>query len=433
MGRAPCIRQPDTWSAIKSNCFLATILPHVTESVVPMQVCRVWCPKGISSLYSMFLAALVPSLPPLWCMASTTTWLHAVKANVLFVFLCRSTVWWFHVVEHNLFSDPFTPSASSIAFKSDRLFHVFIFFILHVSDQPQAKGNPLSMLATGLLQDGIIPSPLLFLVFSFFWALINREVYMDLSLDQFLDASSAKELHPQFWIPSFYPPSFISLFWSLYFRSPCTPPPTTTHPTTTTALPSLIKPMPQSSSSVVFLVFVQVSHRTDQWGRCRCKWISSLTLAQESTKSAWRVRLYCFIKDTTLKIALIAPNQETKILTFGYVYFAASHVTVQIQWFSTMRWSGLECYLNGGAVATANCKLCTLMYSCILVYLCACGWGSVLVGLCHSTTWTNDRNTVWISTNDRYIYIISVQYICIRGITSHIILLPCKPVCCNQC
>lgn len=147
-------------------------------------------------------------------------------------------------------------------------------------------------------------------------------MFMHLSSDQFLDASSAKELHPQFWIPSFHPPSFITLFWSLYFSPP--PYPSThrhthTHPITTTALPSLIKPMLQSSSSVVVLVFVQVSHRTDQWGRCRCKWISSLTLAQESTKSAWRVRLYCFIKDPSLKVALVAPNQETKHTFFNHL------------------------------------------------------------------------------------------------------------------
>lgn len=50
----------------------------------------------------------------------------------------------------------------------------------------------------------------------------------------------------------------------------------------------LIFIMPLFNSLV--LVCLQVSHPMDRWGRCRCKWISSLTLALESTKSAWRVR-----------------------------------------------------------------------------------------------------------------------------------------------
>lgn len=55
---------------------------------------------------------------------------------------------------------------------------------------------------------------------------------------------------------------------------------------------SLIFVTPLSNSPVAVLVCVQVSHPTDRWGRCRCKWISSLTLAPESTKSAWRVSFF---------------------------------------------------------------------------------------------------------------------------------------------
>lgn len=56
-----------------------------------------------------------------------------------------------------------------------------------------------------------------------FRALTDREVFMHLFLDQFLDTSTAKELHPQFWILSFHPLSLIPLSWSLYF-APWLPP-----------------------------------------------------------------------------------------------------------------------------------------------------------------------------------------------------------------
>lgn len=53
---------------------------------------------------------------------------------------------------------------------------------------------------------------------------------------------------------------------------------------------SPLERMHDSNSPVAVLVCVQVSQPMAQWGRCRCKWISSLTLAPESTKSAWKVR-----------------------------------------------------------------------------------------------------------------------------------------------
>lgn len=37
------------------------------------------------------------------------------------------------------------------------------------------------------------------------------------------------------------------------------------------------------------LVSLQVNHPMEPWGRCQCKWLSSLTLAQENTKSALKV------------------------------------------------------------------------------------------------------------------------------------------------
>lgn len=95
-------------------------------------------------------------------------------------------------------------------------------------------------------------------------------------LDQVLHATCKKGISPTafgscplsllFLIPDF----FISILGCL----PAAPP-----------FP-LITLMPHSISSFVALVCIQVSHPTDRWGRCRCKSISSLTLALESTKSA---------------------------------------------------------------------------------------------------------------------------------------------------
>lgn len=126
----------DTWSAINSNCLLAAACPHV--------IC--WChcagcdaQKGISS----FLFPLVPSL--IRCLALISLRVVCTQSNPLFC-LCFCWVGQFDdfIVQNIIYLvHPVTPSASSMAFKPGRLFHVsFFFFLLVVLVQPEAKGNP---------------------------------------------------------------------------------------------------------------------------------------------------------------------------------------------------------------------------------------------------------------------------------------------------
>lgn len=161
----------------------------------------------------------------------------------------------------------------------------------------------LCLLLLGWLPDGITPSPLLFLVFSFLSWQTEKCLCVYAPLVRSIPGRYICKRAASTVLDSILSSSLFHFSVLISLSQPRTHQQTTI--TTTTVLPSRIKPKPQSSSSVVFLVSVQVSHRTDQWGRCRCKWISSLTLAQESTKSAWRVRLYCFFKDPALKVALL--------------------------------------------------------------------------------------------------------------------------------
>lgn len=86
-------------------------------------------------------------------------------------------------------------------------------------------------------------------------------------------------MRPHLWLPACVSfPTLMSQFHSSASSAP---------------LLSIFSPLEQThylNSPGAVLVCVQVSQPMDQWGRCRCKWISSLTLALESTKSAWKVR-----------------------------------------------------------------------------------------------------------------------------------------------
>lgn len=235
-------------------------------------------------LFSLAPLPPPPSLPPL----------RRSEARVLSVFLPIWIVWWLHCVEHDLFSDPFTPSASSVAFKPG-LFHVpfspppplFCFFLFCLE---------LKETLVVLCYQAAMGVKSCWLPYSFsrglvFVALTHREVFTHRFLDQFLDTSSTKKScthsfgsHP-FILALFF---FFFPFWSLYFLSLA--------PLSATPPFSVIFIMPLLNPPVVVLVRVQVSHPTDPWGRCRCKWISSLTLAPESTKSAWRVRFSSLLR-----------------------------------------------------------------------------------------------------------------------------------------
>lgn len=197
--------------------------------------------------------------------------LHAVKSSV---FVCVSVAPEFEDLIICLVH-PFTRSA----FKPGRIFLFFplFFYLLVVLVQPEAKGNPgcdFNGLPQGWTQVRFhAGGGFCRFRFFFFLALTHRGMFILCFLDQFHGhLINKKMLRPQFWIPAFYP------LCRIYF-SPC-------H-SSVLSLSLLI--MPLSNSPVAVLVCVQVSHPTDRWERCRYRWISSLTLALESTKSAWRV------------------------------------------------------------------------------------------------------------------------------------------------
>ncbi len=108
MGRTPCTRQSETHGQ-------QSILIVSWQQHIPVWL-KLWCwrkcagcdaQKGISSFtLCVFLHSCPLSTSFLMrCCALISTCLHAVKSNVLFVFLSSWTVWWFHCVEHYLFSE----------------------------------------------------------------------------------------------------------------------------------------------------------------------------------------------------------------------------------------------------------------------------------------------------------------------------------------
>lgn len=165
------------------------------------------------------------------------------------------------------------------------------FFLLLV--QPQAKGNPGCVCCCAAIGVKSRILPYCFSGVQYFSFDTQRGVYAPLfgSISGYLTYKKSCThrfgFHPFILTPLLHPLHLSLLFLfpdlsiSLAGSLSATPP------------FSLSFIMPLSNSPVV-LVCVQVSHPTDPWGRCRCKWISSLTLALESTKSAWRVSFFLY-------------------------------------------------------------------------------------------------------------------------------------------
>lgn len=112
-----------------------------------------------------------------------------------------------------------------------------------------------------------------------YFALVQKNEYAHLILVHALDLEKREPMRPHLWLPACVSfPILMSQFHS---------------PASFVPLLSIFSPLEQThhlNPPFAVLVCVQVSQPMDQWGRCRCKWISSLTLALESTKSAWKVR-----------------------------------------------------------------------------------------------------------------------------------------------
>lgn len=203
---------------------------------------------------------------------------------------------WFQHVEHYLFSRFLHNMCLFHSTQTRQIISCFYFFYLLLFLFSLELKETLALLATGLPWEWKqVYSLTVFLrsVFSLlvlthscvytqlFGSIFGFTRYTDSCLHSFASVLASSLSLSLFSVSI----SFISGSWSLYF-SPCF----------LTAAPPffLIFIMPLSNSPVAVLVCVQVSHPTDQWGRCRCKWISSLTLALESTKSAWRVSFFLY-------------------------------------------------------------------------------------------------------------------------------------------
>lgn len=256
----------DTWSAIPFNCFLATSSPRVPETAVLVQA-------RLKRVFS--LLPLILYFCPL--LVSTNYHLHGPT----FCFCVHPVQqWWFNCVGHNLLCDSILAICSSQGLQS-RLSIVGLCFFRSSHFSPyQATGRP---------NVWTVSNPPL-LIFLFYWLIYlfscSTEKWLYSSYFSPCPGFREKELmHPRFWLLA-----CVSLFFFFIFFISMSPFSFLGILRATPTFSVQVERMHHSNSPFAVLLCAQVSRPTDQWGRCRCKWISSLTLALESTKSVWKVR-----------------------------------------------------------------------------------------------------------------------------------------------